>query len=136
MQCQDVYTLDAMRWAASVLARYSVELQESGTAVVPLPEAAPRHRVDGTCIHDFDLTTSCYVLRTLRRVRFNEEVTVCSGRGGDRSRLLAETGVRLGSDAMRGGIEGGVLVSREVEMCHFHSRASSQRRFICRMRVN
>ena len=116
-----MYTLDAMRWAASVLARYSAELQESVTAVVPLLEAAPRHRVDGTCIHDLDMTTSSYVLRTLRRVRCNEEVTVCSGRGGDRSRLLAETGLRLGNDAMRGGDEGGVLVSEPFSLPNFVS---------------
>jgi len=70
---EDVYTLDAMRWAGGVLASYSVQLRiptvgGGVTAIVPLVEAAPRHRVDGSCFHEYDFGTDSYVLRTLRQL--------------------------------------------------------------------
>jgi hypothetical protein len=84
-----------------VLTAYSVQLQlppteedtqRSITVVVPLVEAAPRHRSDAPCFHSYDATTDSYVLRTLRPLGCGEEVTVCRGRGGDASLLLGESG--------------------------------------------
>ena len=60
--------------------------------MVPLVEAAPRHRSDAPCFHSYDATTDSYVLRTLRPLGCGEEVTVCRGRGGDASLLLGESG--------------------------------------------
>eukprot|EP01046_Picozoa_sp_COSAG06_P062953 COSAG06_NODE_14409_length_1159_cov_1.638679_3_plen_158_part_00 len=84
-----------------MLTTYSVQLQlppteedtqRSITVVVPLVEAAPRHRSDAPCFHSYDATTDSYVLRTLRPLGCGEEVTVCRGRGGDASLLLGESG--------------------------------------------
>ena len=93
-----VYTVAALRWAAGVLAVYSVQLRVPGgdgllTAVVPLVAAAPRHRADAAAFHEYDPLTDSYVLRTLRGLRCGEEVAVCYGRGGSPAARLAEVGV-------------------------------------------
>ena len=60
----ETYTLEAVSWAAGVLAAYSVQLQASSEeagdaagcetiAIVPMVEAAPRHQTEATCFHEY-----------------------------------------------------------------------------------
>ena len=117
----EVNTLEALQWACGVLAAFSVQLampcggeaggSEQVSAIVPLVEAAPRHRSDAVCFHEYDRGADAYVLRSLRRLSCGEEVTVCHGQGGDRAMLLADRG----ASAARVDAEGGAALQFDME---------------------
>jgi hypothetical protein len=117
----ETYSLEALSWAAGVLATYSVQLQTPGarlgkaldeasddaafcvtTAIVPLVEAAPRHKTEATCFHEYDAEADRYVLKTLRALRCGDEVSVCRGRGGDAAALLGDSGAAYADRKLSG----------------------------------